>query len=82
MKQINQSVECQETMTIINPQLAVCLDCCEELKWHKQLLDMAIENTTVFDEQHYDRVGILLDLLASVIPANLEELETNLKRLI
>lgn len=62
--------------------LVRAIDAMNHLKWHKQLLDIAIEHTSTFNEKNFDRVCVLLDSFSAMREGEFDELEFNLNKLL
>lgn len=70
----------------LDQDTAFCLvravDAMNQLKWNKQLIDIAIEHTSTFNEKNFDRVCVLLDSFNAMWEGEFETLEWNLKQLL
>lgn len=50
-------------------------DTLNQIIWHKQLLDIAIEHTTTFNEANFDRITVLLESYKAVLDCETEHLQ-------
>ena len=50
-------------------------DTLNQIIWHKQLLDIAIEHTTTFNEANFDRITILLESYVMLFDCETNHLE-------
>lgn len=58
------------------------IDAMNQLKWNKQLLDIATEQASTFNEKNFDRVCVLLDSFKAMWDGELDELDFNLNQLL
>lgn len=62
--------------------LVRAVDAMNQLKWNKQLLDIAIEQSSTFNEKNFDRICVLLESFNSAWEGEFDELEWNLNQLL
>lgn len=55
--------------------LVRAVDAMNQLKWDKQLLDIAQEHTSTYNEKNFDRVCVLLDNFLAMWEGSFDELE-------
>ncbi|MBC5794220.1 hypothetical protein H5968_03430 [Sphaerospermopsis sp. LEGE 00249] len=71
----------QITNSSIGESVNLSIEALEELKWHSQLIDMAIQLTNEFSEKNFDRIAVLLDAYQGFLTTDLDTLQFELKQL-
>ncbi len=71
----------QNTNTSIGESVNLAIEILEEMKWHGQLIDMAIQLTNEFSERNFDKVAVLLEAYQGFLTTDLDEMEFKLKKL-